>query len=106
MEHHQWLHSYDAQGKRRSIDDLPKKIDQLSDDPYRSLVSAVRHTGGCVKDPARFAEFLWADFFRRRIKLSLWETQPEAALQKALALAHSQNTAHLPGWCEHVTNEH
>ncbi|NOT85076.1 MAG: chromosome partitioning protein ParB [Methylococcaceae bacterium] len=104
MEHHQWLHLYDAQGKRCDISALPKKIDQLSNDPYRSLASTVRHGGGFVKDTTPFAEFLWADFFRRRIKLAMLAKQPEVALQTALTLAHSPSAAHLPGWSEQSHN--
>ncbi|MEQ1637223.1 MAG: ParB-like protein [Methylococcales bacterium] len=102
MEHHQWAHPYDEQGKRRNLSDIPKKIMQLSDDPYRSLAGAARRAGACVKDATPFAEFLWADFFRRRIKLSLVEKQPEDALKSALELAHSPSAAHLPGWSEHI----
>jgi hypothetical protein len=105
MEHHQWAHPYDEQGKRQNLSDIPKKITKLTDDPYRSLAGFARRAGACVKDSTPFAEFLWADFFRRRIKLSMLEKQPEAALKKALALAHSPSAAHLPGWSESTQRE-
>ncbi|MCX7089545.1 MAG: hypothetical protein NTV00_16020 [Methylococcales bacterium] len=105
MEHHQWLHPYDAQGKRRELSDIPKKIVQLEDDPYRSLAGAARHAGAYVKDATPFAEFLWADFFRRRVNITLVKDEPEVALQKALTLAHSPSAAHLPGWSEHNDSE-
>ncbi|MEP6965097.1 MAG: ParB-like protein [Polaromonas sp.] len=98
MDHHQWVHPYDAKGRRRSVADLPKALGELADDPYRSLAGEVRHAGGFPKDATPFAEFLWADFFRRRIKLSQLQRDPDVALQTALTLCHSPEAAHLPGW--------
>lgn len=102
MDHHQWVHPYDAKGRRRDVTDLPKALDGLADDPYRSLAGEVRHAGGFPKDATPFAEFLWADFFRRRIKPAQLR-QPDAALQTALALCHSPEAAHLPGWSGEVS---
>ncbi len=98
MDHHQWVHPYDAKGKRRAVTDLPKALTDLLDDPYRSLAGEVRHAGGFPKDATPFAEFLWADFFRRRIKLSQLKRDPAACLVQAIALCHSLEAAHLPGW--------
>jgi hypothetical protein len=98
MDHHQWVHPYDAKGRRRTVADLPKALDELADDPYRSLAGEVRHAGGFPKDATPFAEFLWADFFRRRIKPSQVRGDPDAVLQLALTLCHSPEAAHLPGW--------
>ncbi|MCJ0761807.1 ParB-like protein [Variovorax terrae] len=98
MDHHQWVHPYDAKGRRRTVADLPKALDKLTDDPYRSLAGEVRHAGGFPKDATPFAEFLWADFFRRRIKTAQIQRDPDTALQKAMTLCHSTEAAHLPGW--------
>jgi hypothetical protein len=84
MDHHQWVHPYDELGHRRPITDLPEKLQQLVDDPYRSLAGEVRHSGGFPKDATPFAEFLWADFFRRRISLADLQRDANAALRKAL----------------------
>ncbi|WP_457836129.1 ParB-like protein, partial [Staphylococcus aureus] len=46
MDAHNWLHPYDAAGKRRDFDALPRRIEDLADDPYRSLAGAVRRAGG------------------------------------------------------------
>lgn len=97
MDHHQWVHPYDADGRRCAVAELPKTLDRMADDPYRSLAGEVRHAGGFPKDATPFAEFLWADFFRRRIpraQLRRWDE----ALKTALALCHSPQAAHLPGW--------
>ncbi|SFB91191.1 hypothetical protein SAMN05216344_105118 [Polaromonas sp. OV174] len=98
MDHHQWVHPYDAKGRRRPVADLPKALGDLADDPYRSLAGEVRHAGGFPKDATPFAEFLWADFFRRRIKSSQLRRDPDVALQAALTLCHGAEAAHLPGW--------
>lgn len=96
MDKRNWLHPYDASGKRCDISDLPKKMSKLDDDIYRSLAGQVREAGGYAKDNTPFAEFLWADFFRTRIKLG---KQTGDALAKALMLAHAKEAQHLPGWC-------
>jgi hypothetical protein len=102
MDHHQWVHPYDAKGRRRTVADLPKALDGLTDDPYRSLAGEVRHAGGFPKDATPFAEFLWADFFRRRIKAAQVKREPDAVLQTALTLCHSPEAAHLPGWTGNI----
>lgn len=98
MDHHQWVHPYDAKGRRRAVTDLPKALTDLADDPYRSLAGEVRHAGGFPKDATPFAEFLWADFFRRRITLTQLKRNPTACLAQACKLCHSPQAAHLPGW--------
>jgi hypothetical protein len=98
MDHHQWVHPYDAKGKRRSVEDLPKALADLADDPYRSLAGEVRHAGGFPKDATPFAEFLWADFFRRRIALAQLKRNWAECLAQATQMCHSPAAAHLPGW--------
>jgi len=99
MENRNWLHPYDAKGERRDPDDLPKKITKMIDDPYRSLAGEVREAGGYAKDTTPFSEFMWADYFRRRIELKSGKSIPEDVLTKALVLAHSPKANYLPGWC-------
>ena len=59
------------------------------------LAGEVRHAGGFPKDATPFTEFLWADFFRRRIKPAQVQRDPDASLQAALTLCHSPEAAHL-----------
>ena len=99
MDNRAWLHPYDAEGKRRPWEDLPKRIADMADDPYRSLAGALRRAGGFAKDTTPFAEFLWADFFRRRIKPGRLKSHFNKALDEALTLAKSGDTDFLPGWC-------
>jgi hypothetical protein len=98
MATHQWAHPYDAKGRLRDVVAMPKKLKQLADDPYRSLVAAVRRAGNYPKDTAPFAEFLWADFLRRRIPAKTLRDDPQAALRQARRLVNTRAAAHLPDW--------
>jgi hypothetical protein len=92
-------HPYDASGKRRDFDDIPKRIADVADDPYRSLAGELRRVGGFAKDTTPFSEFLWADFLRPRVKAKLIGEHFSAAVEKALSLSKSEAAAYLPGWC-------
>jgi hypothetical protein len=104
LDNRSWMHLYDAEGKLRKHKHLPKQVEDLIDDPYRSLSGALRRAGGYAKDTTPFSEFLWADFLRRRIKLKEVEAHPEAALETALQLAKSQEANYLPGWCGPISS--
>ena len=98
MEARNWLHCYDDSGKRRDWDDLPRHVGKLIDDPYRSLAGELRRSGGFAKTSVPYTEFLWADFFRDRIKRAQVEEKFEKAIAKALVLARSHNASYLPGF--------
>jgi len=72
---------------------------QLKDDPFRSLAGELRRAGGFAKDTTPFSEFLWADFFRRKIKRKAVEADFSVAMKRALLLARSEEAEYLPGWC-------
>lgn len=93
-----WTHPYDAHGKRRAYSDVPKSVAELVDDPYRSLAGELRRNGGFAKDEAPFAEFLWADFLRLRLKRKAVESDFTAAVTKSMRLARSVDARYLPGW--------
>ena len=99
LDNRGWLHPFDEQGRRRSYDDLPKRIENLEDDPFRSLAGELRQNGGFAKDTTPFSEFLWADFLRRRIKRRHVDDDFPNALIRALKLAKSGDADFLPGWC-------
>ena len=99
LDNRGWMHPFDANGKRRTYKDLPKKIADLIDDPFRSLAGELRLAGGYAKDTTPFSEFLWADFLRRRIKRKLVDQKFASALAQALRLAKSLDANFLPGWC-------
>lgn len=100
MDSHQWVHPYDGNGRRREFGDVPKKLWKLADDPFRSLAWEVRRLGDYPKDATPFSEFLWADYFRRRISASLLASDHDDALDQARALARSREASHLPDWSE------
>ena len=99
LDNRAWLHPFDAAGTRRAYTDIPKRIADLVDDPYRSLAGELRYVGGYAKDTTPFSEFLWADFLRRRIKRKRIEDDFGEALERALMLARSSEANYLPGWC-------
>jgi len=103
LDNRAWLHPFDDEGRRRSYSDLPKRLNQLRDDPYRSLAGELRRMGGFAKDTTPFSEFLWADFLRRRIKTRLVKSDFATALEKAFKLAKSADADFLPGWCGPTT---
>ena len=99
LDHRAWCHPYDVHGQRVGYDEIPKRIADLPDDPYRSLAGELRRAGGFAKDIAPFSEFIWANYLRRRVKAKLVAEDFSAALTKALRLAKSPDAAFLPGWC-------
>jgi hypothetical protein len=98
MDARRWVHPVDAAGKRLPPDALPKHINGLIDDPYRSLAGYVRNAGGFEKTPTAFAEFLWADFFRRHIRIGPTRGEFDVAVRAGLELAHGAAARHLPGY--------
>jgi hypothetical protein len=99
MDFHGWTHPFDGRGRRRAYADLPKTVAAMEDDPYRSLAGELRYIGGFAKDSTPFSEFVWADFLRRRIKPKDLRKNFEAATEKALTFAKSEEANYLPGWC-------
>ena len=105
MDNRDWTHPFDADGRRQPFGDLPKSVDKLVDDPFRSLAGELRRAGGFAKDTTPFSEFLWADFLRRRMKRKAVETNFDHALEQALELSKSVDANYLPGWCGPVPEE-
>ncbi|MBC8012157.1 MAG: chromosome partitioning protein ParB, partial [Burkholderiales bacterium] len=84
-----YVYLKDELGRARVAAELPTSLLQLRDDPWRSLAGAVLDTGGYAERPDVFyQQFLWADFFRERVK---WNDRDDAdfarALREATALA-------------------
>ena len=104
LDHRGWVHPYDENGQRRGFRAIPKSVSDLLDDPFRSLAGELRRAGGFAKETTPFSEFLWADFLRRRIERKAVEKDFAKAMEKALALAKSQEAHYLPGWCGSATN--
>ena len=98
MEFRSWAHPYDHLGRRRDYRDIPRKLEQLENDCYRSLAGLVRLAGGYAKSLTPFAEFLWADFFRPRVAANLIDSDQRAATRLGVKLARSTEARYLPGW--------
>lgn len=100
METRQWAHPFNAKGQRCGLNEIPKHLTDLVDDPYRSLAGYVREAGGYIKSSIAFAEFAWADFFRKLMKLDGSLDHFDAAVSAAVKLAHSAQARGLPGYIE------
>ena len=97
MEFNRWAHPYDQRGQRIGYEAMPASLERLVDDPYRTLAARLREAGGYAKDATPYAEFLWADFYRRRVKLAGGKIS-KRVLDEALLHAHTHDAAYLPGW--------
>jgi hypothetical protein len=100
MEFHQWAHPYSETGKRISFHQLPSQVSALKDDPYRSLAGLARKAGAFAKDVTPFSEFLWADYFRPRVKKQQLLNAMDDAVALALALARHPQASYLPGFVQ------
>jgi hypothetical protein len=98
MEHRNWAHPY-AFGKRYSYDDLPRSVEDLKDDEFRSLAGELRRAGGFAKDTAPFSEFLWANYLRHKMDKREVEKDFDKALKKAIKIVRDAEAHFLPGWC-------
>jgi hypothetical protein len=105
MDNRGLVHPFDEDGKRCAYSDIPKSIEDMIDDPFRSLAGALRRKGGYAKDTTPFSEFLWADYLRRQIKAKDVDKDFAGTLETALALAKKREADHLPGWCGPVEEE-
>ena len=99
LDNRDWMHPFDAKGRRCGYEAIPKSVSGLIDDPFRSLAGALRRVGGYSKETTPFSEFLWADFLRRRMKRKQLDDDFVRALKIALRLAKSHEANYLPGWC-------
>ena len=93
------LHPFDQHGVRCPYSEIPKKISQLKDDPFRSLAGAVRTAGGYAKETRPFVEFIWADYFRASFKARDIRHHWNRTLEEAVALARHHDAHFMPGWC-------
>lgn len=99
LDHYSWMHCYDAKGKRQPLEAVPKRFEDMQDDPYRTLAGELRDQGGYSKVDVPFLEFLWANYLRQQISTRLLKNDPKKALEKALKMAPSKECSFLPGWC-------
>lgn len=98
MEAQGRLHPFDAEGRRIKPQRLPLRLGGLRADPYRDLAWSVREAGGYDKVTKPYSEFEWAAYFRVRIGERAIARDYEAAVSRAVQLAHSKDAARLPGY--------
>jgi hypothetical protein len=98
MDRNHWVHPYDEHGVLRTFGDIPNSVDDLKDDPYRSVAGYVRNAGGFQKTAEVYAEFQWADFFRARVVIGAGDQAFHTAVEQGIALAHSEAAQGLPGY--------
>jgi hypothetical protein len=98
MNKNHWVHPLDENGVRHYCTRIPSQLDGLVDDVYRSIAGYVRDAGGYDKVPEAFAEFVWADFFRRAIPVELVRADFHAAVQEAIPLAQGRYARSMPGF--------
>ena len=103
MQIYHFVHPYDADGHQKTLASIPKSLELLTNDPYRSLAGFVREAGDFIKVQVPYAEFLWADYYRSRIKKKLLGKHFDKALKHAITLAHDHSANKLPGFLKSPT---
>jgi hypothetical protein len=98
MDKKRWVHPLDECGTRHHYSAIPQRLGELIDDVYRSLAGYVRNACAYEKTPTAFAEFVWADFFRRSIPVEDVKADFAAAVRIAIPLAQSEAAMGLPGF--------
>jgi hypothetical protein len=83
-------------GKLMSVTQIPKRVEDLVDDPYRSLAGVCRDAGGFTKVHTPYSEFQWASFFRDRIIIDKQDW--EGTVKHAVQLAGTIEAKFLPGF--------
>jgi hypothetical protein len=98
MQKSNYVYLRDEKGAEQDVSRLPTRLEDLRDDPYRSLAYFVRKDRGYKKVRTLFAEFQWAEFFRTRVDVGTTDRDFKAATAKAVKLARSKAAAALPGY--------
>ncbi|MDQ7976018.1 ParB/Srx family N-terminal domain-containing protein [Paraburkholderia sp. SARCC-3016] len=99
MERRNWLHPFDAHGRRRDVSELPGSIAMMRDDPYQSLAALARQCGAYRKSRERYSSFVWADFLREHVRLpGNDKVSLLAALVMCAKVARSRKARRLPGY--------
>jgi hypothetical protein len=100
MEKESWVHPLDHNGVRHRYESIPRTLDKLVDDVYRSVAGFVRDAGGYDKTQTAFAEFIWADYFRRNIAIEDVLENFAGAVKQGMALARNPMAKRIPGYKE------
>jgi hypothetical protein len=98
MQDKAWVYLFDKDGQPVEPGAIPRRLDQLQDDQYRSLGWAVLRAGGYAKSDVPFQEFLWGNYFRQHLTFEDTEGGFQQAVQEALQLCRSPAASYLPGY--------
>ncbi|MFM7267800.1 MAG: ParB-like protein [Cyanobium sp.] len=95
-----WLYLYDGRGQGpQPAQAMAERLQDLQDDPYRSLVWKLKKEGLIEAAPLiPFHEFRWGAWLRTRSLPPFSSAQLESALPAARALVRSQAASGLAGW--------
>lgn len=93
----------DAEGEPLTPAQLPSSLERMPDDPYRTLAWHLRRSGGFCRShmpQKEFAEFIWADWLRKRPELPKPGVSASASslLPTAMTLARSGAAQNMPGY--------
>ena len=102
MQSRKWAHPIDEDGTMREFNKIPKKFDELKDDPYRSVATFVRDSNGFTKTTTAYAEFKWAEYFRKNIPIEVVQNEFNRAIALGYQLARAEEAKDLPGWINSV----
>jgi hypothetical protein len=98
MEKESWVHPLDHNGVRHRYEFIPRTLDKLVDDVYRSVAGFVRDADGYDKTQTAFAEFIWADYFRRNIAIEDVRENFARAVKQGMELARNPMAKRIPGY--------
>lgn len=101
MKEKNYVYLKDEQFKPIAFEELPKSLELLKNNPYRSLAWIARKRGWIKKSKTPFAEFQWGEFFKKE-GISLTSpfdaTKHKKSLKQAKRLSKDSKASALPGF--------
>ena len=100
MQNNHWAWLKDEKGQPLTPEQLPTRIDQLPDYPYRTLAGLLQDAGYFRKDKqVYFVEFAWASWLGKQMQwMPVDNSNLAARLQQAKRLACGSDASDLPGY--------
>jgi len=94
---------YDTKGNRltpkQMAQKIPSGLEDMVRDQFRDLAGDVRDAGGFEKaEGAYFLDSVWANYFRKNIKIGRGEGAYKEAVKEGTRLALSPASSHMPGF--------
>ena len=103
MDRSHLVYLFDEEGRGPfSPDQLPRDVNHLADDIYRSLAWAVQKQTGAYEDTnSPYGSFLWANYFRTRVSREIVKNDFTRAVNEGASHARSTEARDLPGYLGH-----